>query len=388
MGRRARFGAAVVTAAMLLCLVAAPASAAGRVRWVARDGRAGPTGCDGHRAARTSIQAAIDASGPGDTVIVCDGTYREGLTISADRAGLTLKAAHPGRAILRMPATGFQTMLRIDGAARVTISGLALRADTDAPCTRAAVGVGIVAGAVGVVLDRLSIAPRGTDTMGACGIETAVMLLDGSRGLLRRSTLVDFRDLGAWVSGDGSRLTVKDTTLRFLHATVPAGTDCTGSGIVAIHGGTARLRSSRVLGRSTAGITTPCLVEAFVGEEADATEVSGTTIRYVRVGVLLYRGSGHVVSANHITDGRAPADQPGSGVVAKDVASSAIGYNVIARMGSAGVSLIGTTNLVTVRGNTLQGNGLIDCLDTSSGPNVWTGNTGDESSPAGLCAHP
>lgn len=64
-----------MSSVVVLAMFAAPAAAATRTRWVDDDGGAGPTGCGGDRPAARSIQAAIDASGPGDTIRVCDGNY-------------------------------------------------------------------------------------------------------------------------------------------------------------------------------------------------------------------------------------------------------------------------------------------------------------------------
>src|SRR5436190_20404157 len=76
----------IATAAALACLVTAgPAQATVR-----------------HVHEGQSIQAAIDASSPGDTVFVHRGTYRESLQIDKDRITLRgkrarlLQPAHPG----------------------------------------------------------------------------------------------------------------------------------------------------------------------------------------------------------------------------------------------------------------------------------------------------
>src|SRR5262245_42236208 len=101
-------------------------------RYVDDDGRAGPVdGCDGKRPAFRRIQRAINASGPGDTVLVCDGLYREQLTISGrGHRGLILRAVDPERVTLETVA----------GDAR----GASLTMDIDADLVRV-VGMGLAA---------------------------------------------------------------------------------------------------------------------------------------------------------------------------------------------------------------------------------------------------
>jgi parallel beta-helix repeat protein len=68
-----------------------------------------PALADGHRVIRvaTTIQAAVDAAGPGDTIVVPPGTYRESVLI--DKSGLTLRGSR-GAVI---DARGFTNGIRV-----------------------------------------------------------------------------------------------------------------------------------------------------------------------------------------------------------------------------------------------------------------------------------
>jgi len=74
-------------------------------------------------AAFTSIQAAVDAAGPGDKIKVCPGTYQEQVRIGPSKDGLSLFSQVPLQAIIKAPLLMTQpnSIVLVNGADDVTI---------------------------------------------------------------------------------------------------------------------------------------------------------------------------------------------------------------------------------------------------------------------------
>lgn len=137
--RMTRFVAAATMAVLATSLIGGVASAAPKTRWVDDDGKAGPNGCNGSATAAKTIQGAIDAAGPGDTIKVCPGTYEEMLRIRGNRKGLTVKAVQSWKAIIRTPKVmprpyGFTALIAIDQVDDVTIQGFRTKVRTKGTC--------------------------------------------------------------------------------------------------------------------------------------------------------------------------------------------------------------------------------------------------------------
>src|SRR6185312_4804116 len=73
----------------------------------------------------TSIQAAVDAAGPNDTVKVCPGTYNEQIRIGSGKDGLKLESTKKLEAIIKWPTveTFPLALVDINGSDRVRLSG-------------------------------------------------------------------------------------------------------------------------------------------------------------------------------------------------------------------------------------------------------------------------
>lgn len=85
-------------------------------------------GADCPKADFTTIQAAVAAATPGDTILVCAGTYHERLSIAKDGLSLRAKGA-PGDVVIDADLIG--NGITISGATGVTIEGFTVREGHD-----------------------------------------------------------------------------------------------------------------------------------------------------------------------------------------------------------------------------------------------------------------
>lgn len=368
----------MLLAGLAVTAVVAPVSAASTTRWVAKDGKAGPRSCEGTRKAPKTIQGAIDRARSGDTIVVCKGTYREALSISgATKERLTIKAAVPGKAVLRTPSTIAGVLVGISDASTVAISGLTVQVDTAAPCGRVTDAF-LVSASDHVALSGITIAPRGTATLGTCGYEVGVHVTGSDPVTIKSSRITDFRTNAVLEEGS-SRLTVKTPTFRFLHAKAAAGSWCYGD-IIRAESSDLTVSGGTLTGQASAATTTPCIGDGIAAVSSDVT-VTGTKIRYVPFGIVLTISGVHALTDVVIRDGR--GFMAGSGIDLR-AADATVTRATVTGMGDRGISLFGALPSTVVDGD-FRGNGGFDCYELPTG-NTWTNNLGDDSSPDGLCS--
>ena len=236
----ARLGAALVVGAIWLGAIAAPAAAAGTVRYV--DDNPNSTSCHGTH--RHSIQGAINASGPGDTVLVCPGTYEEELVI--DVKNLTVMATKYRKATLVPPAptvtgdlgSGAMVVIEANG---VTFRGFNISIPGGPPMVENLQG-GVTEcfgyeAAVVVLGNRAKvwgnkIVATGENTLsGECGYLFGILVLGEllpafpalgpNATSLKRNYIRDFKFGGIFVEGPGANVRAFWNSIRFVHQDDP-----------------------------------------------------------------------------------------------------------------------------------------------------------------------
>ncbi len=314
-----------------------------------------------------SIQSAVDAARPGDTVFLTPGTYRESVRITT--SGITLRGA--GRTTVLMPAAD-----PAGNACATAGHGICVAGTDAAPVTGTAVRSLTLSGFKKHGLwasrtDRLTVRGVTAEKNGQWGIATERSV----RSVLRDNTARNNADAGLFVSN------TTDTEQGAIDArgTVIEGNRMTGNRI----GVTVRRLRNLVVQHND--VTANCAGVFVVGDEskprAGALTVRGNYVhennRYCPKtprlpylqgsGIVLTGAEETLITANWVEDNRGASPLSGGIVLFK--------------------SFVGALNeRNTVKYNVAQGNAPADLVngDTGAG-NTFQANLCTGSQPAGLC---
>jgi parallel beta-helix repeat protein len=377
-----------------------------------------------------TIQAAVDASHPGDLILVAKGTYTEQVTIPAGKDGLTLLSAshvstdhgdddgdsdgndhnsHGGSsqdAVIKAPATldSSLAIVHIAGAQHVTVEGFTVTGPGSAPGALD-VGISVTDGGSARILDNKVTAIRDNPLSGG---ENGLGILVGGKtsasAVVEGNFVADYQKSGIIVNGADSHAVVKDNTIVGAGSTslvvqngiqisdgadavvannqisgnvfTPEGTDAAGIYVVDNVGGKVLIAHNRLFGNED-GI----LVENSSKVTITKNNIIGSTLD----GIVLNLGtSAVVVSDNKVTaSGR-------DGINVADTTLSLIEKNHVTTSSRDGIHLSGGASGIVVTHNKLKHNARWDAFDDTTGggtagtADLWFDNHIGTKSPSGL----
>ncbi len=315
-----------------------------------------------------SIQRAVDAAEPGDTVLVTPGTYRESVTVSTP--GITLSGM--GRGTVIEPGTDKAATdscaaqgngICVIGTKDHDVEGVTVASLTVTGFAKT--------GVFAMATDGLTVRNVTAVKNGVWGIAQERSV----RGVFRKNTARDNGDAGLFLAN-----TIKEE----------AGATDTGGTVVARN----RLEGNRI------GITVRRLRNLTVADNHLTGNCAGVFVvgdeNKPRAGALTVRDN-TLVRNNKSCPKTARLDAlQGSGIVLTGTEDTLVTHNRV--IGNAGASplsggivlfksFVGTTserNRIT--DNTLEGNAPADLVNTDTGKdNTFTHNTCRASKPAGMC---
>lgn len=384
-----------VSVVILAALVTAPALAAARTIVVDDDGAGSYQACNESRRAKRTIGAAIRAAGPDDTIWICPGTYRETLTISGERDGLTIEGSRPHTTILLVePVFGRgifgPAVILIEAVDRVTIRGLAIRVQRfNRHWSERDVGMsGIEAyHAQDLVIDDNAIAAVGNGSWS--GLANGIELL-GSTAVVTDNLIRDPFERGIragvhyYVSG--SNVTIRGNTV----ADPRAGDSTPKYAAISIDGEDALVEENTITVKADGG--DPFLHGIHIANPTPEMTVRDNVIRRQSTGILAVGGYGLLISDNRVVDAGLVGiqlDRVNIATIRENDANAVGGYVGIAFEPGIGILIGSDSEGNSIIANDATGSTGLDLLEEeqrqSADPNTWSGNIADDCDPTSIC---
>jgi parallel beta-helix repeat protein len=386
-----------------------------------------------------TVQAAVNAAGPGDRINVCAGTYTEEVLISgAGKNNISLRSVRRWDAVIKAPAVMLgptKSIVLVNAAQNVTILAFTITGPSALPCDGLRYGVRVDGGGSAAILGN-HITQIRDEPFSGCQNGVAVQvgrLSEGTTGSAQiLGNVIDhYQKNGPTVSNAGSHAEIAYNRIFGVGPTAVIAQN----GIQASGGATAEIRHNFVSGNiytpqtfASTGILlfTPgdvlsdhntltsndvgLYVFGTTGSNSPHNRVRGSTFD----GLILQQASGNQAAENRTDHNNGPGigvydsqdnslddnmveDNAGSGILLDNGDNNTVGSNKVRENGTAGgdatdgIRLEMTSSSNTVHDNRLKHNVTHDCHDNSTGTgtagtdNSWINNDGTTSNRTGLC---
>jgi parallel beta-helix repeat protein len=371
-GERMRKLLTLVVVALAGWLIsAAPAFAV--TRWVNDDQTlVAPPGSSCTSPGYRTIQDAVNASVPNDTINVCTGTYSEVVVVGAGKNNLTLRSVTPLAAVIQAPPTialdvaNSKSIVRVTVARNVTIREFTITGPGPAGCDSIRYGVRVDGnGSANVVGNH--VADIRDNPFSGCQNGVGIQIgrqFEGQVGsaLIAGNRIDGYQKNGLTVDNTGSRALVYGNIV-----TGAGPTPITAqNGIQVSRGATADVRFNRVT------------------DNAYSLAVNGV---FSATGILLYQNGASTFASNSAArnDDNLGAYGTSGNRISDNRFTDSSFYD--------GIYMGSDTANNRIDDNFLRGNTEHDCHDDSNGPNnppalvanLWTDNDGVTENRVGLC---
>lgn len=383
--RTHRLGATAVLSVLTLALITVPTAAAGKTRVVDNDGKGSPVDCDASVKTFSSIQKAVDASGAGDTVRVCPGTYKGRVKITGARTGLRVLSTKALGATIKdldrsLPV--LPPLVFIDGVDNVVFKGFKVRTlSWESYLSETMDGI--------VANDAKNVSIRANDLgwIGDAGdrsnLTNGIIAKGGTTGVIKGNRVKDPLIDGIFVTGTGTDVTVEANTIDVVFA---GNESSSQDGIEIQTGAVALVKGNTITVPAVAsGIITKAASGVQLYNAGGATVVIGNTITNPISGIVS-RGNGYDIKDNTVI-GR----QVGINIVNSD--SLLVSGNTARATKSSpgyGIATTEASDDSVITGNDVRNSAGPDCHEenTAGGiDNSWSLNAYNDASPAGLCMY-
>ncbi len=343
-------------------------------------------GCTG--STYPTIQAAVTAANPGDTIVVCPGTYTEQVTIPVGKNNLTLRSRTPLAAIIKAPAAMLspKAIVRVNGASNVSILAFTIAGPGGGPCDSLEYGVLVDMGGSASIRGN-HITEIRDNPFGGCqngiGIQVGRFASSQIGSASIKLNLIDkYQKGGIVISNTGSQADVSGNVVQGVGPTALIAQN----GIQVSAGARANVEGNEV----SDNIYTPQSVVStgILLFEAGSVNIDHNEARRNDVNIFAFHTANPVITHNKVSDG------PFDGIDLTDGTTGAIvSHNTSHNNILDGIFVDAASTNNTITHNKMSGNGLFDAEDLSAGmgscgtANTWEHNKCDTDNQGGcLCS--
>ena len=329
-----------------------------------------------------TIQAAVNAANPGDTVKVCPGLYQEQVTIGAGKNNVKLQSVKHWQAAIRYPAgilADPKAVVRVTQATGVEIKDFTIEGpwqDTSGCSEERHYGIRVDSGgSAKIEANHITQIQDAISALRGCQDGVAIQVGRSSEGTTGRAEIVNnvfdkYQKNGPTIDGAGSFGKIAGNTMD-------GGGDhniIAKNGVQISRGASAKVEKNRIFNHYYSGAGPP---PASDGD--DSNDATGVLVFQVDGGVTVHENT---LTFNDI------------GFVIFDATSVLIDHNVANSNVFDGLRADEDAVGNTFDGNQASSNGSHDCHDNSVGTgtagtaNTWKDNKGVTQTPAGICKTP